>query len=116
MGPEAAREFITLIQHQPASFRRQVLPKLKANVVAGQADPESYALVYDRSQGDLGKKQLDGENLVCSAGEKLHEAPIKDEGHVNERRAELGLIRIELYARRVEETMPQFCPPAEPKK
>ena len=57
-----------------------------------------------------------GENLVCNAGEKLHEAPIEDEPHVNQRRAELGLIRMELYARLVEETMPQICKPIEPKK
>jgi hypothetical protein len=68
-----------LIQHQPANFRQQVLPKLKANVAAGQADPESYALVYDRSQSEQGKKQLYGQNLMCKAGEKLHEAPMEDE-------------------------------------
>ncbi len=116
VGPQAAGEFITMMQHQSAGFRQQVLPKLKGNVAAGQADPQSYALVYDRSQSDLGKKQLYGENLVCKAGERLHEAPIEDESHVNERRAELGLIRMELYARLVEENMPQFCPPAEPRK
>jgi hypothetical protein len=79
IGPEAAREFIDLIQHQPANFRQQVLPKLKANVAAGQADPESYALVYDRSQSEQGKTQLYGQNLMCKAGEKLHEAPMEDE-------------------------------------
>lgn len=116
VGPQAAGDFVTMIQHQAAPFRQQVLPRLKANVTAGQADPQSYALVYDRSQGDVGKKQLYGENLVCGAGEKMHEAPIEDEPHVNQRRAELGLIRMELYARLVAETLPQFCPPVETEK
>lgn len=116
IGPEAAGEFIDLIQHQPAKFRQQVLPKLKANVAAGQADPESYALVYDRSQTDRGEKQAYGQNLVCKAGEKLHEAPMEDESHVNQRRAQLGLIRLELYTRLIEQTMPQFCAPSETKK
>ncbi len=112
VGPDAAGEFVTMIQHQPPRFRQKVLPELKANVEAGQADPESYALVYDRSQGDLGKKQLYGENLKCTAGGKMHEAPIADEAHVNQRRAELGLIRVELYARIVAELEPQFGAPA----
>ncbi|HTS10806.1 MAG TPA: DUF6624 domain-containing protein [Candidatus Limnocylindrales bacterium] len=98
-----------MIQHQPARFRAEVLPKLKANVEAGQADPESYALVYDRSQRDAGKPQFYGEQLECNSGEKMHEAPIDDAAHVNQRRAELGLIRVELYAQIAAEMMPQFC-------
>ncbi len=112
VGPQAAGDFVLMIQHQPPQFRQQVLPKLKALVDAGQADPGSYALVYDLSQRDLGKKQLYGERLECGAGEPMHEAPIEDEPHVNQRRAELGLIRLELYADWVAEMMPQFCPPA----
>jgi hypothetical protein len=54
-----------MIQHQSPEFRRKVLPKLKANVDAGQADPGSYAMVFDRSQTDTGKKQMYGENLTC---------------------------------------------------
>jgi len=111
VGPQAADDFIIMIQHQPPSFRERVLAKLKENVSQGQADPESYAKVYDRSQNDMGKKQLYGEQLVCSSGEGMHEAPIEDEAHVNQRRAELGLIRVELYVHLLAELMPQFCPP-----
>ena len=112
VGPQATGDFVLMIQHQPPQFREQVLPKLKALVSAGQADPGSYALVYDLSQRDAGKKQLYGERLECKAGETMHEAPIEDEPHVNQRRAELGLMRVELYASLVAEMMPQFCPPA----
>jgi uncharacterized protein DUF6624 len=112
VGPQAAGDFILMIQHQPPQFRQQVLPRLKALVDSGQADPGSYALVYDLSQRDLGKKQLYGERLECGTGEKMHEAPIEDESHVNQRRAELGLMRVELYASLVAELMPQFCQPA----
>jgi hypothetical protein len=110
VGPQATGDFVLMIQHQPPQFREQVLPKLKALVSAGQADPGSYALVYDLSQRDAGKKQLYGERLECKAGETMHEAPIEDEPHVNQRRAELGLMRVELYASLVAEMMPQFCP------
>lgn len=112
VGPEAARNFIVMIQHQPPEFRQRVLPKLKLLVAAGQVDAESYALVYDLSQRDMGKKQLYGERLECKPGEAMREAPIEDEPHVNQRRAELGLIRIELYEKLIAEMMPQFCPPA----
>lgn len=112
VGPQATGDFILMIQHQPPRFRQQVLPKLKRLVDSGQADPGSYALVYDLSQRDLGKKQLYGERLECGAGEKMHEAPIEDESHVNQRRAELGLMRVELYASVVAELIPQFCQPA----
>ena len=110
VGPQATGDFVLMIQHQPPQVREQVLPKLKALVSAGQADPGSYALVYDLSQRDAGKKQLYGERLECKAGETMHEAPIEDEPHVNQRRAELGLMRVELYASLVAEMMPQFCP------
>jgi hypothetical protein len=46
----------------------------------------------------------------------MHEAPVEDEAGLNQRRAELGLIRAELYERILAEIMPQFCPPAAPAK
>lgn len=112
VGPDAAGAFILMIQHQPAEFRARVLAPLKAEVDAGQADPDSYAKVYDRSQYDLGKPQLYGEQMICNAGEKMHEAPIEDPTHVNDRRAALGLVRAEILKRLVAELEPQFCPPA----
>jgi hypothetical protein len=112
VGPKAAGDFVLMLQHQSPEFRQQELPGLKANVDAGQADPEAYAMAYDRTQRDLGNKQLYGMALECNAGERLHEAPIEDEAHVNPRRAELGLMPVELYAYITEKIMPkQFCPP-----
>lgn len=113
VGAAAASQFVTMIQHQSPAFRRKVLPKLKANVDAGQADPGYYAMVYDRSRRDAGKKQRYGENLERSSeNPTLHEAPIEDEAHVNLRRARLGLMRVELYARLVTELSPGVCPAA----
>lgn len=109
VGTRAAGEFVIMVQHQSPEFRAQVLPKLKAAIDEGQADPQSFALVYDRSQRDQGKKQLYGTQLECKAGQNLREAPIEDEAHVNERRAKLGLMRVQLYARLTAESMPQFC-------
>ena len=113
VGPEAASEFVTMIQHQSPDFRMKVLPKLKANVEAGQADPGSYATVFDRSQTDAGKKQMYGENLTCdSEHPKLHTGPIEDERNVNQRRAAIGLMRLELYVQLVVAMTPNVCPAA----
>jgi len=89
-----------------------VLPKLKANVDADQADPGMYAMVYDRTQRDQGKNQLYGQQLQCANGKALDVAPIDDETNVNTRRAELGLMRIDLYARLVRLSSPDICGPA----
>ena len=112
VGPEAASGFVTMVQHQPPEFRRRVLPKLKASVDAGQADPALHAMVYDRAARDAGRKQLYGENLECSLeNPTLHRGPIEDEAHVNQRRAKVGLIRLEMYERLVVELSPAVCAP-----
>ena len=116
VGVQAAKNFAVMVQHQPAEFRRAVLPKLKANVDVGQADPGTYATVYDRSQRDQGKNQFYGEQLECTSGKALEEAPIDDEANVNLRRAELGLMRVEIYARLVRLYSPEMCGPVTSKK
>jgi len=114
VGPQAASNFVTMIQHQSPEFRMRVLPKLKANVAAGQADPGSYAMVYDRSQTDAGKKQMYGENLICdNEHPKLHTGPIEDEHNVNQRRAAIGLMRLEVYVQLVVGMTPNVCPAAQ---
>jgi hypothetical protein len=111
VGPQAAADFVDMVQHQSPEFRRRVLPKLKANVDAGQADPGSYAMVFDRSQTDEGKKQVYGENLTCDTEHpKLHIGPIEDGDNVDKRRAAIGLMRLELYAWLVVEMNPNVCP------
>jgi hypothetical protein len=112
VGVQAAKDFVVMVQHQPPEFRLAVLPKLKANVDAGQADPGTYAMVYDRTQRDQGKNQVYGQALECAAGKALEVAPIDDATNVNARRAELGLMRLELYARLVRLNSPDLCRPS----
>lgn len=109
VGVQAARDFIVMVQHQPAAFRAAVLPKLKANVDAGQADPGSYAMVYDRTQRDQGKNQLYGMNFECGASKQLEASPVDDPNRVDVRRAELGLMRLTLYARLLRALSPDMC-------
>ena len=113
VGPEAASAFVVMVQHQPPAFRRKVLPRLKAAVDAGQADPSEYTKVSDRAARDEGRAQQYGENLECSPDRPvLHRAPIDDEAHVNARRAAMGLIRLEIYERIVIAGSPALCAPA----
>jgi len=116
VGVQAANDFVTMVQHQPPEFRIAVLPKLKANVDAGQGEPGTYAMVYDRTQRDQGKNQLYGQQLECANGKALEVAPIDDEKDVNRRRAELGLMRVELYARLVRLNSPDLCGPVSSQK
>jgi hypothetical protein len=116
VGVEAAKNFVVMVQHQSPEFRLAVLPKLKANVDAGQADPATFAMVFDRTQRDRGRNQLYGQQLECAAGKLLDVAPLDDATNVNLRRAELGLIRVELYARLVRQYSPDMCGSAESTK
>jgi len=117
VGVEAASMFVAMVQHQSPELRRRVLPRLKAKVDAGQADAGDYAMVYDRSSREAGRKQLYGQNLECD-GEvpTLQETPIENEQGVDARRARIGLVRLALYVRMVREWSPALCPGAPPAK
>jgi hypothetical protein len=109
VGVQAAKDFVVMVQHQPAAFRAAVLPGLKANVDAGQAEPGSYAMVYDRTQRDQGKNQLYGMNFECGASKQLEPGPMDQPDTVDVRRAEMGLMRIGVYARLVRMHSPDMC-------
>lgn len=109
VGVDAAKHFIVMVQHQSPQFRRRVLAALEPLVQQGQADPGSYAMVYDRTQRDEKKNQRYGQQLECAAGSPLAVAPIDDEATVDMRRAEMGLMRLHLYSRLVREHSPDFC-------
>jgi hypothetical protein len=109
VGTEAASDFVLMVQHQPTEFRRRILPEVKANVDVGEADAENYALVYDRFERNEGREQRYGTQLQCNAKGELVEAPIADEASVNQRRAELGMVRVALYERLVQQGQPNAC-------
>jgi hypothetical protein len=99
VGSDAERDFVDMIQHQPADFRRQALPKLKQNVEDGQASAKNYAMMYDRAQTDQGKSEMYGVNLICQPDGKLAPGPIVDPEQVEQRRAAIGLIPLKTYIR-----------------
>jgi hypothetical protein len=110
VGPEAAREFVVMVQHQPPDLRRAVLPKLRENVDRGEADPADYAMMFDRAQVDDGKPQRYGANFSCQPDGTLAPSAIEDDARLDARRAEIGLLPMRLYSTLVRRSMPQdFC-------
>ncbi len=110
VGPEAARQFVIMVQHQPPELRRAVLPNLRENVDRGEADPGDFTMMFDRAQVDDGKMQRYGANFACQPDGTLGPSPIDDAEHVDVRRAELGLLPMRLYARLLRQSMPpDFC-------
>jgi hypothetical protein len=82
--------FVVMVQHQSPELRRRVLPKLKANVDAGQADAADYAMVYDRAAREEGRKQSTAEPRMRRAGRAAARDASEDEAHVDSRRARSG--------------------------
>lgn len=110
VGPEAAGDFDTIIQHQPLAFQKQVLPQMKADAKAGQVSSEAYAMLLDRVESNSGQPQTYGENFVCAPDGKGTPAPIADPKHVDRRRAEIGLMPLGLYSKVLGELyMNNFC-------
>jgi hypothetical protein len=110
VGPEAARQFVVMVQHQPPDLRRAVLPKLRDNVDRGEADPADYAMMFDRAQVDGGKLQRYGANFSCQPDGTMAPSPIEDVEHLDARRAEIGLLPMRLYTKLLAQSMPKdFC-------
>lgn len=99
VGPQAAQDFDTVIQHQPLAFQKQVLPQMKADAEAGQVSSEGYAMLLDRVESYSHQPQTFGENFVCTSDGRGKPSPIADPEHVGRRRAELGLVPLDLYAK-----------------
>jgi hypothetical protein len=110
VGSDADSDFVIMIQHQPAEFRQQALPKLKQNVDDGQASAKNYAMMYDRAQTDQGKPEMYGVNLICQPDGKLSTGRIVDPDQAEQRRAAIGLIPLKTYIR-LGNTFagPEFC-------
>ncbi len=110
VGPQAAQDFDTVIQHQPLAFQKQVLPQMEADAKKGQVSSESYAMLLDRVESSSGQPQTYGENFTCTRDGKMKPYPIADPKDVNRRRANLGLMPLALYSKTLGELyMNGFC-------
>jgi hypothetical protein len=77
VGPQAAGDFVAMIQHQPAAFRQEALPQLKANVAKGEADPESYAIVTTARNGTWARSNSMESNWSATPEKRYMKLPSK---------------------------------------
>ncbi|MBO9618114.1 MAG: hypothetical protein J7539_03675 [Niabella sp.] len=110
VGEPGAKTIFLVIQHSDLRTQVNYLPKMKEAVEKDRACPEDLALLEDRILIGQGKKQIYGSQLHQDNITGKNEFwPIDDEAHVNERRASVGLIPLEKYAKYfgIEYTVPK---------
>lgn len=100
VGNMASSAAFLIVQHSTLELQQQYLPVIRSLCEQGEANWQSYALMYDRVQVRQEKPQLYGSQLRYNETTKEMEFfPIEDEANVNKRRAEMGLGPIEDYAK-----------------
>lgn len=94
-GAEAAQ---TLVMHMPPATQKAMLPLVEAAYRVGTVPGTAYANLLDHVLVDEGKPQVYGtvaEPFKADGEVVLY--PIEDEAHVDERRAEVGLMPLAEY-------------------
>jgi hypothetical protein len=89
-----------VIQHSDILIQEKYLPLIEKATKEGELGKDNLALLVDRINIRRGRKQIYGSQVGDVYGNGKYEfAPIEDEENVNKRRAEMGLIPIEEYAK-----------------
>ena len=91
VGEPVATTIFYIIQHGEAVFRKKYLPYLKASSEAKEAPWIWYAMMYDRTLNDEGKKQWYGTQFSFGKGGVTERNPIEAPEFVNKRRRALGI-------------------------
>jgi hypothetical protein len=104
VGEDGAHSAWLLVQHadQDVAFQKKCLKLLEKAVKEKEASAQDFAYLTDRVRVAERKKQIYGTQLIQEGG-KLVPQPIEDEGHVDERRKEIGLQPLAEYLKFVEE-------------
>jgi hypothetical protein len=100
IGEQGALTIFLVIQHSDSLTQVTYLPALRQAVKKGKAQPQSLALLEDRSLINQGKEQIYGSQVRRNEQTGKNEFfPIRDEANVNKRRASVGLQPLEEYAK-----------------
>lgn len=87
-----------VIQHADLKTQLKYLPMIEQAEQKNDVDPESVALLEDRIAVRQGKKQLYGSQVQYDSNSHTYKVfSIADESHVNERRAQKGMIPLQDY-------------------
>lgn len=99
VGQRAATAVFLVIQHSDSMVHATYLPRMRAAVQRGDAEPEHLALLEDRLLTEQGKPQIYGSQVRTDNKGKSAFFPIADEPNVDKRRTSVGLEPLEEYAR-----------------
>lgn len=100
IGKDGQNNFWLLIQHadDDVLFQRAALVAM-SKLKTSERQAENYAFLYDRIQCNLNYKQLYGTQVNWTQhGEASGYRLIEDESRVDERRKQLGLLPLRIYA------------------
>ena len=96
-GKDAAVTAFLIVQHSgDMPLMLAALPCIEADVVAGTGDPQDYAMLFDRTQLNLGRRQRFG-SQIGQAGGRPAVFPIEDRTGVEARRAKIRLFPLAQY-------------------
>ncbi|HXH61406.1 MAG TPA: DUF6624 domain-containing protein [Fimbriimonadaceae bacterium] len=104
VGPEAASDAFDLVQHGGSDkpFMRKCLSLMKPLLAKGEVSKQSYAMLYDRTSLEQGKKQLYGSQVKFVNGEWVLE-PCEDTAHLAQRRKAMGMMPIKEYLKFIQD-------------
>lgn len=109
LSPEAASGAISIISHtSDMAFKRRMLEVFEPLVRAGKFDGHNYANLFDDIALAEGRLQRFGMNFDCIDG-RHQPKPTEDMQGLNARRAAIGVMPIEAYAKSIED-MYGSCP------
>jgi hypothetical protein len=100
VGQDGTEAAFLLVQHADLALQKEMLPLVEKAYREGKLSGQSYALLLDRVLVREGKPQVYGTQAKRFAEWKGREPvlePIEDEGNVDKRRAEVGLMPLAEY-------------------
>ena len=98
LGYATSKAAFLLVQHSwEPPLMLAVLPQLKRDVDAGRMDADTYALLFDRLQLALGRRQRFGSQVATDETGALVVLPVEDPLKVDAFRHDLGLISLKEY-------------------
>lgn len=101
VGGQGSTTLFLVIQHAEIETQLQYLPMMREAVKNKKAQPSSLALLEDRVALRQGKRQTYGSQIgVDKETGKNYILPLDDPDHVDERRAEVGLGKLQDYVSR----------------
>lgn len=101
-GRETQHGAFLIVQHSGSvRLMRTILPLIEEEVKGDPTLGQCYALLYDRLQLNLGKKQRYGTQTQPDPDGRITIARLEDRARINEWRKEMGMNTIEAFAKQL---------------